>query len=97
MDFAECSLKSRKILAYWGFPTWGVLYEDDHRYDGVCRYQQQHITLRTGLVAKAKTFRDVLPVVLHEVAHALTPGDSHGPHFHAKLRELIAFYTFGNS
>lgn len=97
MDLAAASTEARKILADQGLNNWGVLFEDDPRFLGVCRYEQKHICLQTNHVNRATSFRDIFPTVLHEVAHALTPGDGHGAKFHAKVRELIAYYVFGNS
>lgn len=97
MDFATASSKVREILAEQGLKDWGVLFEDNPKFLGVCRYDQKHITLQVSHVQKASCFREIFPTVLHEVAHALTPGDGHGVKFHAKVRELIAYYVFGNS
>lgn len=97
MDFAEADRESRKILARHGLSDWGVIFEDDPRYLGVCRYAQRHITLQASMVARANRFGEIFGTVLHEVAHALTPGAGHGPVWVRKVRELIAYYTFGNS
>ena len=97
MDLATASREARKILTEQGYPNWGVLFEDNPKFLGVCRYQQRRITLLVDYVLKAGSFGDIMGVVLHEVAHAMCPGDEHGKEFHKTLRKLIAFYVFGNS
>lgn len=97
MDIVTVFRETRKILDEQGFLDWGIFLEDNPECLGVCRYEQKQITLQNSMISKAKTFFEVLPIVLHEVSHIFCPGDSHGAKFHAKLRELIAYYVFGNS
>ena len=69
-----------KIAKYnldgWVF-VWG---ERDTRYLGLCNYRKKQIILnkpwvkREGGIVNA----DVKDVVLHEIAHAMTPGAGHG-------------------
>ena len=68
---------------------WRFEFACARRRFGCCHYARKLITLSrplTLLNAEAEV-RDTL---LHEIAHALTPGQGHGPRWRAKCRELGA-------
>ena len=78
------SLLQRHALAGWRFQ-----FDHARRRFGSCRLRSKVITLSkplTLLNGKAEV-RDTL---LHEIAHALTPGDGHGPRWKAKCVEIGA-------
>jgi hypothetical protein len=97
MDFVTATRGARKVLNEQGFKDWDVYIEDNPKCLGTCRYEQKVIALQSNMIIEAKEFYDILPVVLHEVSHAKSPGDEHGKIFHTNLRKLIASYAFGIS
>lgn len=67
------------------------------RFSGYAVEGSGEIRLRTGGQAKLPSLRE--PVVLHEVAHVVTPGSGHGPAFVdallALVRERLGFHAYG--
>ena len=70
------------------------------RFSGYAVEGTGEIRLRTGRQVKLPSvgsFRE--PVVLHEVAHVVTPGSGHGPAFVnallALVRERLGFHAYG--
>lgn len=78
---------AREAMAAHGLSQWEFVYDHARRRFGSCQPGRRRITL-----SKHLTFlnnRDaVRETVLHEIAHALTPGDGHGPKWRAKCVEL---------
>jgi predicted SprT family Zn-dependent metalloprotease len=63
---------------------------------GVCNYTQKEINLSLELTM-LNTESEVKDTIVHEIAHALTPGDNHGKKWKAKCVEIGCrpeqFYT----
>ena len=68
---------------------WRFRFDHARRRFGSCRYRQKLITLSRPLTIlnPEEQVRDTL---LHEIAHALTPGDGHGARWKRKCREIGA-------
>ena len=67
------------------------------RFSGYAVEGRGEIRLRTGRQVKLPGLTE--PVVLHEVAHVVTPGAGHGPAFVeallALVRERLGFHAYG--
>lgn len=71
------------------------LYEKGWRFEwnrrkkalGICSYKKKTIEL-SEILTPTQTVDDVIDTILHEVAHALTPGDGHGPKWKAVAKSL---------
>lgn len=68
---------------------WSFEYDNAKRRFGVCSYRTKTIGLSIPLVAANEEDR-VKDTILHEIAHALTPGAKHGPAWKAKCIEIGA-------
>lgn len=59
-----------------GITGWTVIFsKDSHKY-GYCDYQRKEICISRRVIAS--NWIEAVDTAMHEVAHALTPGDSHG-------------------
>jgi predicted SprT family Zn-dependent metalloprotease len=77
-------------LAEHGLSHWTFVWDNRavRRY-GQCRYNVRQIGV-TKKIAELNTIEDTHDVILHEIAHALTKGDHHGPRWRAACRRIGA-------
>lgn len=66
---------------------WRVEWDNGKRRAGACHYDRRVISLSRIILSNASD-EDVRETILHEVAHALTPGHSHDAVWRAKLIEM---------
>lgn len=68
---------------------WAFFFDHAKRRFGSCRPERRQITLSRHLtfLNSAQQVRDT---ILHEIAHALTPGGGHGSAWKAKCRQIGA-------
>lgn len=71
---------------------WAFQWDNARRRAGSCRYYKKLITLSRHYVALNVRDRldDVIDTILHEIAHALTPGHNHDDAWKAKAEEIGA-------
>jgi predicted SprT family Zn-dependent metalloprotease len=72
-----------------GLDGWTFRFDHARRRFGCCRYGQKAITLSRSL-ALLNSEEQVRDTLLHEIAHALTPGDGHGPGWKAMCARIGA-------
>ena len=80
-----------ELMRLHGLSDQGWRFRFDHarRRFGSCRYREKAITLSRPLTL-LNAEPEVRDTLLHEIAHALCPGDNHGPRWRAKCREIGA-------
>ena len=68
---------------------WTFAFDHARRRFGCCNLTRRRITLSRPLTF-LNTEAQVRDTILHEIAHALTPGDNHGPRWRAMCIKLGA-------
>jgi predicted SprT family Zn-dependent metalloprotease len=68
---------------------WRFRFDNARRRFGSCRFQEKLITLSRTLTL-LNPEDQVCDTLLHEIAHALTPGDGHGAAWKSKCAEIGA-------
>lgn len=81
LEYAENQLKHHNL------DGWKIVYDEARSRFGHCRRFQKQISLSYPLTL-LNEFEEVKKVILHEIAHALTPGAHHNWLWKAKLREI---------
>lgn len=67
---------------------WTFRWNKRKKAFGICCYSKKTIELSAYMVECGESVDSMKRTVIHEIAHALTPGDHHGPRWRAKMREL---------
>lgn len=70
-----------------GLTGWKVATDSAVRRNGQCDYRKKTISFSVHFVERNPESM-LLDTLLHEIAHALTPGAKHGPIWSAKCREI---------
>ena len=78
-----------ELITAHGLAGWRFEFDHARRRFGSCRYGQKLITLSRPLTL-LNPDEQVRDTLLHEIAHALTPGDGHGLRWKHKCREIGA-------
>ncbi|HEY2587403.1 MAG TPA: SprT-like domain-containing protein [Tepidisphaeraceae bacterium] len=76
-------------MAQHGLAGWSFRFDHAKRRFGSCQHRERTITLSRPLVL-LNDVAEVRDTILHEIAHALTPGDGHGPKWRAACRRVGA-------
>jgi predicted SprT family Zn-dependent metalloprotease len=89
MNLFTARYLARDLMHHHGLHDWQFRFDHAKRRFGSCRYKSRLITLSRHLtfLNEESQVRDTL---LHEIAHALTPGDGHGQRWKATCRTLGA-------
>jgi len=80
---------ARTLIRQHGLVQWSFAYDHARRRFGSCQPTRKVITLSKHLVF-LNDEEQVRDTILHEIAHALTPGDGHGRRWRAKCLEVGA-------
>ena len=78
MNLFEASILARSLMSEHGLADWGFAFDHARRRFGACNYTRRRITLSRPLTL-LNGIDEVRDTILHEIAHALCPGDKHGP------------------
>ena len=76
-------------MAEHGLHDWRFAFDHARRRFGCCKYSSKTISLSRPLTL-LNADDQVRDTLLHEIAHALTPGDGHGPRWRAACVKLGA-------
>jgi predicted SprT family Zn-dependent metalloprotease len=79
----------RNLLNAHGLTDWSFDFDRSVRRYGICNYTRKRISVSFKLSA-INPVEQTRDVVLHEIAHALTPGARHGFVWRQKCREIGA-------
>lgn len=77
MDLVAARKLARSLMDQHGLAAWHFGFDRARRRFGCCNFTRKSITLSAALV-NLNSEEEVRDTVLHEIAHALTPGDGHG-------------------
>src|SRR6476659_8376122 len=89
MNLYEAGALARQLLRQHGLHDWRFELDHARRRFGRCDYTHRRITLSRPLTL-LNPLEEVRDTLLHEIAHALTPGAGHGPRWRAMCRQLGA-------
>ncbi|MCS7034636.1 MAG: SprT-like domain-containing protein [Phycisphaerae bacterium] len=89
MDLAAARKLARSLMDQHGLTDWQFAFDRARRRFGICSPTRKLIGLSAHLV-HLNTEAEVRDTILHEIAHALTPGDNHGPRWREVCRKLGA-------
>lgn len=89
MTLDDARALAETLLARHGLEDWSVTFDRARRRLGSCRPATRRITL-SGPLTRLNGEDVVRDTILHEIAHALAPGDGHGPGWRAACRRVGA-------
>ncbi len=92
MELADARRLAHDLMQHHGVGDWGFAFDRAKRRLGSCRYAQRTLTL-SGPLTRLNDEAVVRDTILHEIAHALTPGAGHGPRWRAAASRLGAAPT----
>ena len=89
---------ARSLIREHGLAEWAFRFDHARRRFGCCRVSEKLITLSRPLTI-LNSVEQVKDTLLHEIAHALAPGDGHGEKWKAACRRIgarpVRCYTAG--
>jgi predicted SprT family Zn-dependent metalloprotease len=89
MNLYEARHLAHHLLREHGLVAWEFRFDHARRRFGACHYGTRRITLSRPLTL-LNPIDQVRDTLLHEIAHALTPGDGHGRAWKAKCLQIGA-------
>lgn len=87
MNMADAKTLAELYIEQHLDSSWTFLWNDRETAFGMCSYRDKTIQLSSKLV-KFESEDSVEQTILHEIAHALTPGTGHGAMWKAVARRL---------
>jgi len=76
MNPIDADILARKLLKEHNLNNWGIVFMNSKRIFGQCRHRNNTIAL-SKLLVELNSEEKVKDTILHEIAHALTPGNYH--------------------
>lgn len=87
MDYLAVRDKAAQLMTQHGLTGWRFSLNNRLRGCGVCYHGQRLIQLSRHFV-EHNTEAEIEETLLHEIAHALTPGAHHGPRWEAQVMAI---------
>jgi len=87
MKIEEHQQLAKSLMVKHGVPNWRVRYFNRRHTFGQCRHREQAFYYSKYMVL-LNSIERCTENILHEIAHALTPGAKHGPVWKRKAIEL---------
>lgn len=89
MDLGAAQTLARQLMDQHGLAGWSFAWDRARRRFGSCNAHRRRITLSMYLT-RLNDEAEVRDTILHEVAHALAPGDGHGRRWKAACQRVGA-------
>lgn len=89
MNLVDAQRLAEDNINQWLDESWTFSWNNRKRAFGVCVYSKKEIQL-SRILTKQVDEEQVLDTILHEIAHALTPGAGHGARWKAMARRVGA-------
>lgn len=89
MDLHIAETLAKQLMCQHGLGYWIFEFDRSKKRFGACDYRRKVVSLSRALV-EVNIEKEVRDTILHEIAHALTPGDHHGYRWQLKAREIGA-------
>src|SRR5690554_5113054 len=89
MNLYAARYLATQLIQQHGLAGWTFAFDHARRRFGSCNYTRRQITLSRPLTL-LNAEAEVRDTILHEIAHALTPGDGHGDRWKAICRRIGA-------
>lgn len=88
-EYIAIRREAKELLKKHGLTEWTFSFDRAKTRAGVCHYRSKTIALSVYYVKSPLTTREhITDTLLHELAHALTPGHTHDAIWKAKAIEL---------
>lgn len=87
MELSEAKKLATTLMIHHGLVDWNFKFDFAKRRFGCCFYHSKTISLSKHLVL-INTYESVRDTILHEIAHALTPGHHHDHVWRKKAIEI---------
>lgn len=95
MDLNDCRNVAMITMAEHGLDTpsgWRFKFDSSVKRFGLCNHTTKEISLSRHLV-EINTQQEIMLTLLHEIAHALTPGHGHDAVWESKAKEIGGSYS----
>lgn len=87
MELTDAKNLAESLMNHYGLKEWKFKFDSAKRRFGCCWYGKKTITLSKDLVL-LNSYDRVKDTILHEIAHALTPGHHHDNVWKQKAIEI---------
>lgn len=84
MNITQITQLGYQLMDEHGLYGWNIVWDNARNRGGQCRYATRTISL-SRLIVPTWEDAEIRNVLLHEIAHALTPGHSHDAVWRRKL------------
>lgn len=89
MHLENAAMHARNLMNLHNLDGWSFGFDNAKRRCGQCSHKRKRITLSRYYV-ELNSPAEVHETILHEIAHALTPGAGHGSEWRAMARKIGA-------
>ena len=89
MTLTDINSLANELFTKHGLADWVFKFDNAKRRFGCCNYTTKTISLSKHL-CRLNSESEIVDTLLHEIAHALTPGQGHGKLWQEKCAELGA-------